>query len=384
MDVADRKHRMADMMFRRLGLALAAVMASPSAGAETAPSPAPPRAVSVILDTDVWGDIDDVLALAMLHALDARGEARILAVTISTPDRWCAPFVDLVDTFYGRADIPIGVAAGNGATHPGVIPNATEQPNFTKTLATMRDRTGGFVFPHTLTDTSALPDAVALLRRTLAQQPDGSVVMIQIGYSTNLARLLDSAPDDASALPGVELVRRKVRLLSVMGGQFAGATYNGRRQPAGAPEFNLASDVPSSQRLLSAWPSPIVASGFETGLSIAYPGNSIARDFNYAANHPVAETYRYTEPLYHEPSAPPGRLHDHSTFDLTSVLYAVRPDAGYFSLSPPGRIVVNGDGSTRFVGNPAGSHRYLTTSPLQRARTQEAMVLLTSQPPSVR
>lgn len=30
--------------------------------------------VKVIFDTDMWGDIDDVLALARLHSLQARGE----------------------------------------------------------------------------------------------------------------------------------------------------------------------------------------------------------------------------------------------------------------------------------------------------------------------
>ena len=33
----------------------------------------------------------------------------LLAVTISKDNRWCAPFVDVVNTFYGRSDIPIGM-----------------------------------------------------------------------------------------------------------------------------------------------------------------------------------------------------------------------------------------------------------------------------------
>jgi purine nucleosidase len=36
-----------------------------------------------------------------------------------------------------------------------------------------------------MTDAAQAPEAVWLLRKTLAAQPDGSVVVIQVGYSTN-------------------------------------------------------------------------------------------------------------------------------------------------------------------------------------------------------
>jgi hypothetical protein len=39
--------------------------------------------------------------------------------------------------------------------------------------------------------------------------------MIQEGFSTNLAQLLDSPADAASTLPGVELVAKKVPLLEL-------------------------------------------------------------------------------------------------------------------------------------------------------------------------
>ena len=47
--------------------------------------------------------------------LKAAAEARLLAVTITKDNRYAAPFVDLVNTFYGRPDIPIGVVH-NGKT----------------------------------------------------------------------------------------------------------------------------------------------------------------------------------------------------------------------------------------------------------------------------
>src|SRR5882762_7577220 len=72
------------------------------------------RPISVIFDTDMWSDIDDALALAMLHALQDRGEINLLAVTISTNDRWSASYVSLVDSFYEHPQVPIGIVGEGG------------------------------------------------------------------------------------------------------------------------------------------------------------------------------------------------------------------------------------------------------------------------------
>src|SRR5262245_19532256 len=70
--------------------------------------------VPLIFDTDICGDCDDVLALGIIHALESRGSCRLLAVTISADHELAAPFVDAVNTFYGRPDIPIGVVGKGG------------------------------------------------------------------------------------------------------------------------------------------------------------------------------------------------------------------------------------------------------------------------------
>jgi purine nucleosidase len=341
----------------------------------------PGAPINVIFDTDMWSDIDDALALAMLHALRARDEINLLAVTVSTDEKWCAPYVDLVNTFYGRSDIHVGVV------HDGLNVDAfrNKYPDmswpvtrYTEALSERKKKNGSLVYPHRLLDGSKAQDAVVLLRQTLAQQPDASVVMIQVGYSTNLARLLDGGADAASARTGRDLVRHKVRLLSVMAGNFGESMVDGKVLPRGSPEFNVASDVPSAQKLFSGWPTPIVASGFEIGLAMLYPASSIERDFSYVDNHPIAETYRT---FAKERKVPNWWPHDHATFDLTSVLYAARPDRNYFSLSKPGTIAVLADGSSHFDESAAGMHRFLILSEDQKARALEAMVMLTSQPP---
>ena len=301
--------------------------------------------VPVVFDTDMGNDVDDALALGLLHALESRGECRLIAVTVTKDNPWSAPYVDLVNTFYGRAHIPVGMVKG------GVTP---EDSPMIRVPATRRRPDGTLVYPRRLTTGADAPDAVGLLRRVLAQEKDGSVVIVQVGFSTNLAHLLDSASD-------LELVRRKVKLLSVMAGNFA--------QPK--PEFNVQKDTASAGKLFDQWPTPIVASGFEIGAALLFPAASIERDFAYSPDHPVAEAYRnYMRMPYDRP-----------TWDLTAALYAVRPKAGYFSLSAPGKIASDDAGRTRFQPDTAGRHRYLILTEAQRARTLEALILLASQPP---
>lgn len=64
--------------------------------------------VQLVLDTDMLTDCDDLAALGMLHTLESMGEARLLAVTVSSREPRSAPVVDAVNTYYGRPDIPVG------------------------------------------------------------------------------------------------------------------------------------------------------------------------------------------------------------------------------------------------------------------------------------
>jgi hypothetical protein len=322
---------------------------STRAAEASSPKPAP---VKIIFDTDIGNDVDDVLALALLHALQSRGDCELLAVTITKPDELAGPFVDAMNHFYGRPNIPIGF------TH------ATLKDERSKFLSLADATDGGKPrYPHRLKRSSDAPEATHLLRQVLARQPDASVVMVQVGYFSNFAALLDTLPDDASRLSGSELVRAKVKRLSVMAGSFE----TNRHQL----EFNVVQDLPAARRLARDWPTPIVWSGFEIGIALPYPAVSIEQDFAYVPHHPAAEAYR----LYNPPP------HERPTWDLTSALYAVFPDRGYFSLSPRGSVSVDADGHTRFTPGEQGRDRYLILTPAQAPRVKEALVQLASQPP---
>ena len=187
--------------------------------------------VKIIFDTDIGNDVDDVLALSVLHALQSRGECELLAVTITKPDELAGPFVDAMNTFYGRPGIPIGYTHAKLANDPS------------KFLPLAEAKDGGQPrYPHRLKRSSDAPEATALLRKILSRQPDHSVVLVQVGYFSNLAALLDTPGDASSPLTGRELVQQKVKLLSVMAGSFKTTGHD--------LEYNVTQDLPATKKLV--------------------------------------------------------------------------------------------------------------------------------------
>lgn len=308
--------------------------------------------VRLIFDTDMGNDIDDCLALGVIHALQSRGECQLLAVTLSKDNAAAAPFCDAVNTFYGRGEIPIGVVR-NGKT-------PENSPYLDGTLAAKHG--GALAFPRDLHSGADAPDAVALLRQILAEQPDQSVVLVVVGFSTNILRLLESPADANVPVTGQKLVTSKVRELVMMAGMFS---------PQRVKEYNIFIDAPAARALFEKWPTPLVTSGFEIGTAVKYPAESIVRDFNYVPHHPLPYAYKLYQKF----------PYDRETWDLTSVLYAVRPDRGYFGLSDAGQISVDAQDVTQFASTPNGKQRYLTLTPGQMERVKEALVQLASQPP---
>lgn len=65
--------------------------------------------VKIIFDSDMGPDYDDVGAIAILHALAAKGECEILATVASDGYPYIAPTLEVFNRYFGKPDIPIGV-----------------------------------------------------------------------------------------------------------------------------------------------------------------------------------------------------------------------------------------------------------------------------------
>ena len=101
----------------------------------------------IIYDTDMGNDVDDALGLALLHAFENRHEAKLLAVTITKDNRWAAPFVDLMNTFYGRPGIPIAIVVDGKTKADG---------SYTKATVERKAPDGSPLYPRRITETSTV------------------------------------------------------------------------------------------------------------------------------------------------------------------------------------------------------------------------------------
>jgi inosine-uridine nucleoside N-ribohydrolase len=302
-------------------------------------------AKKVIFDTDLGNDIDDVLALQMLFNYEKENKVDLLGITISKSNPNAVPFLDGYCRFNNRGEMPIGYAYNGVNPETGVYLDATLEAEFEgqKVISPQR----------TLDDN--IPEGYVLLRRILVEQPDSSVTLIAVGPLTNIARLLDSQPDSISPLDGIELVRQKVQLISLMSGSFTGE-YD-------FPEWNVIQDLPASRIVYEKSPVPLITSGFEIGMRLCYPSESIMSDFGNPKANPLCVAYQaYMQMPYNR-----------QTWDLTAVLEAVEPDSSYFELSPTGVITLDDSGFCQFEVKVDGLHRFLRI-PSDSARVMQALI----------
>ena len=266
-------------MKKLLILAALAALCTPAVRAQQTPA-APLR---VIFDTDMGNDVDDPLALDMLYKAVDRGEITLLGILSSKDTEFSPRYIDMMNTWYGYPEIPVG------RVRDGVV---LKRDDYARAVC----ESG--LFPRSRRDRD-YGDPVTLYRRLLAESPDSSVVVVSVGFSTNLGRLLESRGDRYSPLDGIELVKRNVKSCSVMGGSF------GDKPRA---EYNIVNDILNAKRLFALCPVPVAVVSLELGKTVNYPGASIETDFAWAGKHPMVEGYKaYRKMPYDRPTCPASR-----------------------------------------------------------------------------
>jgi inosine-uridine nucleoside N-ribohydrolase len=273
-------------------------------------------AVPIIFDTDIGPDYDDVGAIAILHALEDSNECKILATIASNRHKRIAAVLDVFNSYFKKPDIPIGVVKGK----------AVDLEAFQKWDSVLVHK-----FPHGLQSNEEAEDAVSLYRKILSTQPDGSVTIVTVGFLTNMGNLLNSPPDQHSALNGKALVKKKVRQLVCMAGRFD-------HEMGKFKEFNVEKDAASSKVVFDGWNTPIIFTGFEIGAKI-FTGLPLLE--MPVAESPVKEVYQISIPK--DPQDKNGRM----SWDQTAVLIAVRGYEKYYH-GVAGRIISKEDGSNEW------------------------------------
>lgn len=336
------------------GILAAGALAACGGANKTADNTAANEPMKVIFETDMGNDVDDALALDMLYKYMEQGKIDLIGISSNKRNEGSIEYIDAMNTWYGYPDIPLGKVvdgadcddANNYAYHAMQVTDSLGNPAFKQSHAD-----DGFILP-----------SVEMYRKVLSQQPDSSVTVISVGFSTNLAQLLASQPDKYSDLNGKDLVAKKVSRLVTM----AGGIDNPNRA-----EYNVVRDIPAAQIVFAEWPTPVVTSPWELGNYICYPATSIENDFTWTDYHPVVEGYKAYLPMpYNRP-----------TWDLTSVLYAVEGPENYFTISGPGDITVNDKGNTLWQDNPNGTRYYMASDSIQQQNILNRFIeLITSKP----
>jgi hypothetical protein len=309
-------------------VAVAVMMMTPGYALARAPQ-------RIIYDDDCSQDVDCVATLPILYQLADRGEIQILAMVADSANPLSAPVLKLFSNYAGHAQTTIGA-------------NLTNDPETTLCAQQECNKspwTQGLVERFDAGDTrERYPDCVAVYRKVLANQSAHSVDIVATGFATCLVRLLASPPDAASALSGAALVKRKVKLLSVMGGRY----------PAGT-EWNFMCDAPHFHALFAQWTRqngfpPVYLNGFANGLNVLAGAPASAS--------PMTNPTVYAMQLAGTTQRP--------MWDMLSALYAARGRAyagtTYFTVSKPGTVLIDAETGRDTWSDATDSGQYVLTN----------------------
>lgn len=289
-----------------------------------------PNSIPLIFDTDMDTDCDDAGALAMVHAFADRGEIQLLATLVSSEMPGSGACTAAINTYFGRPDLPVGVPK-----QPGNVSSGDKRSSkYTAQIA--RE------FPNTFPPLAEAPDAVKLYRKILAGQKDHSVVIVTVGYLTNIRYLLESGPDEYSPLNGTDLVKLKVKEWVCMGSRYP-ADLDPKKWG------NFKPDGESASRAIRNWPVLLTFTG---GGDFANSMATGAELNNLPADNPVRRVYE----LYFG-----GKAKNRHSADQIAVMVAVRGTGRPWKLVTQGSNHIFEDGRHEWREEPDNPlHQYIS------------------------
>ncbi|MBO7055691.1 MAG: nucleoside hydrolase [Bacteroidales bacterium] len=284
---------------------------------------------SIIIDTDLGSSTDDVATICMAYSYMRQGRAKLLGIVVDRIGEQNAVFADVLNTYFGFPDIPIGLCR-NGVENPQIFTDYAH-------IAEKKRADGSPLFARSQT---IFEDDYKVYRKILASQPDNSVTVLSIGFLTSLANLLTSSPDEYSQLDGVSLVAKKIKRIIVMGGKFDEADKTG--------EYNIMQSGRFARVFFDLLPKeiPVSYSPEAVGNALYWTKTEILQTMAHIDVHPLKQIYLDC------PEDPYQRM-----WDPLTIIQAVEGD-DYFSWSPQGTVTLQKDFTLTFSSCRSGISRY--------------------------
>ncbi|MBQ9151104.1 MAG: nucleoside hydrolase [Clostridia bacterium] len=293
---------------------------------------------TVILDTDIGPDCDDVGALVCLIHYSKKYGFPIAGICNCTSNKAGTGTIDAVCHWCGMETPYLGQWSGadfmNDASchkYNDAVAEKYSEAYQNGTLKTV--------------------DEVTFYRTLLAKAEDDSVMIITIGMFNNLAALLESGADEISPLSGVELIKAKVNCLVSM----AAILPQGR-------ECNVICDYKASQKVFAEWPTAVYLSDFHIGWKVM-TGYDHIQDPEEIAASPLSLSYHlYTKDWTHLPVKGMN-----SSYDLTAIQFAAEGEESFYTLLDPVDLEFYAEipdrpdlvDATRAIPNPDGKFRFM-------------------------
>lgn len=272
-----------------------------------------------ILGTDWWDDCDDAVALRLFTQFAKDNKIKLLGVGINACMEYSVASLKGFLLADGIDDIPVGIDR-YGTDFGGT-------PKYQKRLAEN--------YCPNISNENA-EDAVRLYRRILSNA-NSKVEIVEIGFLSVIASVLESKSDDISPKSGIELFSEKVSKVWVMAGKW---------DADGEKENNFCKNDRSrkaGKTFCEMCPVPVTFLGFEVGVGVI-TGNSLDHS-----------DHLYT--VMSDYGAPKGR---HSWDPMLSMMALIGDEekAGYDTVT--GTASVDSEtGANYFVRHQDGKHRFV-------------------------
>lgn len=304
----------------------------------------------IIFDTDMDTDCDDAGALGLLLNFVKNDKAELLGIIADTPTEYAAPCCEAICDWYG-INVPIGAVSfekyqndnrfEDYRNHRNAI---SEEKYYNKILAERCQKTD-----------SDYESAATLYRRLLVNAPDNSVTVVCVGLLTAVAELFHTKADEISPFSGVELFRKKVKMVVSMGN----ADYPVQRKY----NFNYKMDRIGTECFFENCPVSVHIS--KEG-SLAITGSEFSS--HYKKEHPLRIAYE---------SFMGGENIGRSSWDLIAILYAVDAENEIFETVSFGTVKYKTDNTVYWEEDAKRQDRIvkLTVSDTEIAEILDGLLL---------